>query len=448
MASLALHLKNHHHKTLLQKSTSNLTFSHLFSSSSSSDDNSGNNSPKSSGFASYFSDIKSRLKHEEDQQKQQQQQQSSGSSPFRFTPQGSPNASKVGSLDEIRKNLSQFRRGSTDSPPVASQQPTLFQNLYKKEDPNAKPIGENVVKGEVTFEKIRESLRQLRESQGDKKSNQPPNEPSLNKYKENFRLGPRVANRGSVIGGSPEGLPVHIFGREMRENEKKGENKEDPKVNEMREIEFRRPYSQDELGKRLRELRPEVAKKTEKGGEENWFSLAELNERLKKLKESENQANAGRLSLGDLRMGLEQLEPKNHDRGSRQAQRFEAFGRISGMKDFTLSPPKEHLIEKYFHPDNMSSAEKLKIELKKVRDEFKMHESDCGSARVQIAILSTEISHLSSVLHKKDKHSRRGLLAKVQQRKKLLKYLRRTDWDSYCFVLSRLGLRDNPDYKH
>lgn len=37
----------------------------------------------------------------------------------------------------------------------------------------------------------------------------------------------------------------------------------------------------------------------------------------------------------------------------------------------------------YFHPDNMSSAEKLKIELAKVREEFKMSESDCGSARVQ-----------------------------------------------------------------
>lgn len=38
---------------------------------------------------------------------------------------------------------------------------------------------------------------------------------------------------------------------------------------------------------------------------------------------------------------------------------------------------------KYFHPDNMSSAEKIKIELTKVREEFKMSESDCGSARVQ-----------------------------------------------------------------
>ncbi|RVW91332.1 hypothetical protein CK203_035414 [Vitis vinifera] len=55
----------------------------------------------------------------------------------------------------------------------------------------------------------------------------------------------------------------------------------------------------------------------------------------------------------------------------------------------------------YFHPDNMSSAEKLKVELKKVRDEFKMSESDCGSARVQVAQLTTKIKHLNSALHKK-----------------------------------------------
>ena len=42
----------------------------------------------------------------------------------------------------------------------------------------------------------------------------------------------------------------------------------------------------------------------------------------------------------------------------------------------------------YFHPDNMTSAEKMKLELKKVRDEFKMSESDCGSARVQGKISS------------------------------------------------------------
>ncbi|XP_024184770.1 30S ribosomal protein S15 [Rosa chinensis] len=95
----------------------------------------------------------------------------------------------------------------------------------------------------------------------------------------------------------------------------------------------------------------------------------------------------------------------------------------------------------------MSSAEKLKIELGKVRDEFKMSESNCGSARVQVAQLTTKIKHMSSVLHKKDKHSLKGLQAMVQRRKKLLKYLRRTDWDSYCLVLSKLGLWDTPDVK-
>lgn len=52
------------------------------------------------------------------------------------------------------------------------------------------------------------------------------------------------------------------------------------------------------------------------------------------------------------------------------------------------------------------------------------------------------------VFKMQDKHSRKGLQAMVQRRKKLLKYLRRTDWDSYCLVLSKLGLRDNPNYKN
>jgi hypothetical protein len=46
-----------------------------------------------------------------------------------------------------------------------------------------------------------------------------------------------------------------------------------------------------------------------------------------------------------------------------------------------------------------------------------------------------------------DKHSRKGLQDMVQRRKKYLKYLRRTDWDWYCLVLSKLGLRDVPEYK-
>jgi len=139
---------------------------------------------------------------------------------------------------------------------------------------------------------------------------------------------------------------------------------------------------------------------------------------------------------------LQRVPIKNH-------HRLALLGQLGGQAtpNFMLQPPKDHLIEQYFHPDNMSSAEKLKIELKKVREKFRMNEADCGSSRVQVAQLTTKINHLSQLLHKKDKHSRKGLEAMVQRRKKLLKYLRRTDWDSYCFLLSQLGLRDNPDYK-
>ncbi|VVB00887.1 unnamed protein product [Arabis nemorensis] len=93
-----------------------------------------------------------------------------------------------------------------------------------------------------------------------------------------------------------------------------------------------------------------------------------------------------------------------------------------------LYPPKEDLV-----------AEKMKIE---VREELKKSESDCGSSGLQVAQLTTQIKHLASCLHRKDKQSRRGLVGMVQKRKKLLKYLKRTDLDSYCLVLSKLSLRD------
>ncbi|XVF24702.1 hypothetical protein REPUB_Repub13aG0150200 [Reevesia pubescens] len=232
--------------------------------------------------------------------------------------------------------------------------------------------------------------------------------------------------------------------------------------------EFVKMYGHVELGQKLKKLRPETK------GREGWFSLQELNERLLKLREmeeKETESRIGGVSFKDLRESLYKLNMSEDEKQKKNLLICDEMGlkrKISGLRplldksfqgidildhlgrtpNFMLQPPKEHLVEKYFHPDNMSSVEKLKIELAKVRDEFKMSESDCGSARVQVAQLTTKIKHLSSVLHKKDKHSKKGLQAMVQKRKKLLKYLRRTDWDSYCLVLSRLGLRDNPDYKN
>ncbi|MBD7983576.1 30S ribosomal protein S15 [Sporosarcina sp. Sa2YVA2] len=76
-------------------------------------------------------------------------------------------------------------------------------------------------------------------------------------------------------------------------------------------------------------------------------------------------------------------------------------------------------------------------------NEFKIHENDTGSADVQIAILTEEINSLNTHLqtHKKDHHSRRGLLKMVGTRKRLLKFLRETDVQRYRDLIAKLGLR-------
>jgi small subunit ribosomal protein S15 len=75
--------------------------------------------------------------------------------------------------------------------------------------------------------------------------------------------------------------------------------------------------------------------------------------------------------------------------------------------------------------------------------DFRAHDSDTGSAPVQIALLSRRINELTEHFkkHKKDHHSRRGLLMMVQQRRSLLNYLKQTDIQRYHEVVARLGLR-------
>ncbi|ABZ84854.1 30S ribosomal protein s15 [Heliomicrobium modesticaldum Ice1] len=74
---------------------------------------------------------------------------------------------------------------------------------------------------------------------------------------------------------------------------------------------------------------------------------------------------------------------------------------------------------------------------------FKQHEKDTGSPEVQIAILTDRINYLTGHLktHKKDHHSRRGLLKMVGQRRNLLAYLKRTDIERYRKLVTELGLR-------
>ena len=75
--------------------------------------------------------------------------------------------------------------------------------------------------------------------------------------------------------------------------------------------------------------------------------------------------------------------------------------------------------------------------------EFGAHDSDTGCPEVQVALLTGRISHLTEHLreHKHDHHSRRGLLMMVGKRRRLLKYLRRTDMDRYRKLIAKLGLR-------
>lgn len=88
----------------------------------------------------------------------------------------------------------------------------------------------------------------------------------------------------------------------------------------------------------------------------------------------------------------------------------------------------------------MTLAKERKQEITK---EFQLHEGDTGSSAVQIAILTERINDVSSHMqkHKKDHHSRRGLLRLVGRRRRLLDYLSKKDPDGYRSLLKKLNLR-------
>ncbi|OYN88234.1 30S ribosomal protein S15 [Parenemella sanctibonifatiensis] len=86
----------------------------------------------------------------------------------------------------------------------------------------------------------------------------------------------------------------------------------------------------------------------------------------------------------------------------------------------------------------MDAAEK-----KKLIEEYATTPGDTGSAEVQVAVLSAEISHLTEHLkaHKGDHHSRRGLMLKVGKRRRLLNYIAKQDIENYRALIKKLGLR-------
>ncbi len=88
----------------------------------------------------------------------------------------------------------------------------------------------------------------------------------------------------------------------------------------------------------------------------------------------------------------------------------------------------------------MALAKERKQEITK---EFQLHEGDTGSSDVQIAILTERINHITDHMkkHRKDHHSRRGLLRLVGRRRSLLDYLSEKDPDRYQTLLKKLNLR-------
>ena len=86
----------------------------------------------------------------------------------------------------------------------------------------------------------------------------------------------------------------------------------------------------------------------------------------------------------------------------------------------------------------MTQAEKQAI-----MAEYATHEGDTGSAQVQVAVLTKRINELTEHLkvHKKDHHSRRGLLKMVGHRRNLLAYLTKVDIERYRAIIKRLGIR-------
>lgn len=88
----------------------------------------------------------------------------------------------------------------------------------------------------------------------------------------------------------------------------------------------------------------------------------------------------------------------------------------------------------------MATVKELK---EKIVGDYKTHSSDTGSSQVQVALLTQRINELTEHFktHKKDNHSRRGLLKMVSRRRKLLDYLKSRDINQYHEIIQKLGLR-------
>eukprot|EP00892_Ulva_mutabilis_P012698 jgi/Ulvmu1/9800/UM056_0040.1 len=110
-----------------------------------------------------------------------------------------------------------------------------------------------------------------------------------------------------------------------------------------------------------------------------------------------------------------------------------------------MAPPKPELVAKYLSPDHFNAAEAYKWQKHELIRELQSFEHDTGSMPVRIGLLTQRIKYLTrhTQTHRKDHHSRRGLLILLSRRRKSLRVLRRKDFDAYVKILKRFGLKDN-----
>jgi len=99
--------------------------------------------------------------------------------------------------------------------------------------------------------------------------------------------------------------------------------------------------------------------------------------------------------------------------------------------------------EEFIHQEGRSPMALTKEAKTELVQGYRQHDADTGSPEVQIAVLTNRIAYLTEhfKLHKKDHHSRRGLLQLVGRRRRLLDYLRGVEDSRYRAVLERLGIR-------
>ncbi|KAL8171605.1 hypothetical protein V2J09_023409 [Rumex salicifolius] len=223
------------------------------------------------------------------------------------------------SIEEIRKNLSSFTRCSADSSGPSGfqdsqgQSPILFQNLYKKMTGNSSQSGGKDTTQKSAFDSIRKHMQNRTPATG---GSQGPSTMSVTKLKESLNLKQEessikdpMQNRTPATGGSQGPSTMSVTKLKESLNLKQEEMQHPVFLNELSEKpkkvadanELLKSYKKDELGEKLRKLRPEGAKQGQ-----NSFSLSELNERLIKLRELEQQQSKT-LLFQNLRRALKEV---------------------------------------------------------------------------------------------------------------------------------------------